>query len=106
MSAGDGGGADWILKGWIPIIAALSVWFAHFLISWGAASIWPGQAVAKGINLGVAAIALGALVWLFRRLRSAETSEHHSAFVRRFGLGSVFFAIAGTLFDAAPALIS
>ena len=94
-----------ILRGWTPIIGALSIWFAHFLIAWGAASIWPHQSLANVIMLVATLIALAALAWLFLRLRAAEPAGDQTVFARRFGLGSLFFATVATLFDAVPALI-
>lgn len=95
-----------ILRGWTPIIGALSIWFAHFMIAWGAASIWPDQWLANGITIVATLIALAALAWLFVRLWAAKPAGDHTAFSRRFGLGSVFFATVATLFDAVPALIA
>ena len=94
-----------ILRGWTPIIGALSIWFAHFLIAWGAGSIWPDQRLANAITIVATLIALAALAWLFLCLRAAKSAGDQTAFARRFGLGSVYIATAATLFDAAPALI-
>lgn len=94
-----------ILRGWTPIIGALSIWLAHFMIAWGAVSIWPGQRLANAITIAATPIALAALAWLFLRFRAARPAGDQSVFARRFGLGSVFIATVATLFDAAPALI-
>ena len=94
-----------ILRGWTPIIGALSIWFAHFMIAWVAGSIWPHQLLANVITIVATLIALAALTWLFLRLRAAEPAGDQTVFARRFGLGSVFIATVATLFDAAPALI-
>lgn len=96
---------DPILEGWTPIIGALSIWFGHFMIAWSAGEIWAHQTLANTITIVATLIALVALAWLFLRLRAADPAGDHTAFLRRFGLGSVFYATVGTLFDAAPALI-
>lgn len=94
-----------ILRSWTPIIGALSIWFAHFLIAWGAVSIWPDQRLANVITTVSTLIAFAALAWLFARFRAAVATDDQAAFARRFGLGSVVLATVATLFDAAPALI-
>jgi hypothetical protein len=93
-----------LLTGWTPIIGAFSIWFAHFMIAWGAASIWPHQVIAKAVTLVATIGAILALAILFARLRAAAATGSHTSFARRFGLGSVAIATLATLFDALPAL--
>lgn len=92
------------LKGWVPIIGALSIWFAHFLLAYTAALIWPHQPMAKIVSVIITVVALAMLAVLFVKLRAAAPTSDQTRFARRFGLGSIFIATAGTLFDAAPVL--
>lgn len=95
-----------VLHGWWPIIGAFSIWFAHFLVVYGAALLWPHNPAANIVALAATVPALTALVLLFFKLRSANPRSGQTEFARRFGLGSTFIATAGVLFDAAPALFA
>ena len=90
---------------WVPITGAFSIWFAHFLLIYAAALIWPDQALAKVAAAVATLLALGLLALLFRWLRSVHAGGAQTAFARRFGMGSLFIATAATVFDAVPALI-
>lgn len=94
------------LRGWTPIIGAFSIWFAHFFVVYGAALVWPDQMTANVVGIIATVPALIALGVLFVRMRSTEATSHHTEFTKRFGLGSIFIATAGTLFDAMPALFA
>lgn len=102
MKAGTG--SNHALRGWTPVIGAFSIWFAHFLAVYLAALIWPAQAMAHIVGIGVTIMALGVLMWLLVRLRTAGPTNHQDRFARRFGLGSIFIATAAILFDSIPAL--
>lgn len=94
------------LKGWTPIIGAFSIWFAHFLLVYMAALIWPHQPMARIVAAVATAVALAALAVLFVKLRAAGPTGDQTRFARGFGLGSIFIATAGILFDAAPVLFA
>lgn len=91
-----------VLRGWTPILGAFSIWFAHFLVVYVAALIWPHQRTAIIVAVVATAAALGALTWLFLELRAAAPASGQTRFARRFGLGAVFIGGAATVFDAAP----
>ena len=94
------------LSGWTPIIGPLCIWFAHFLVIYAAALIWPHQPLAARIGIVATVPAIIALGVLFWRLRTAEPTSGQTRFARRFGFGSIFIATAGVLFDAMPALFA
>ena len=93
-----------ILQGWAPIIGAFAIWFAHFLVIYAGALIWPHQPPAKALAGIATVVALVALAVLFGRVRAADASSDQTRFGRRFGMGSIFIAAAGILFDVTPVL--
>ena len=97
---------DLRLTGWLPIVGAFSIWFAHFLVIYAAAEIWKHQPIATIVCLVATALALVALILLFFQLRRATPTDEQTRFAKRIGLGSIFIATVGTLFDALPALIA
>ncbi len=97
---------DRVLKGWVPIIGAFSLWFAHFLLVYLPALIWPDQFIARLIAIIATAAARVGFWILFRRIRTASATSEQTGFARRFGFGALFISVAGIIFDALPALMS
>lgn len=79
---------------WNTVLLAFAIWAAHFVAAYGAALIFPGQAIVLWIALAAFVGALVALVWLW--LRRTRTP-----------LGTLAVALAGlfVVFDTLPALL-
>jgi len=82
---------------WFTAIAALAVWFAHFMAVWCASVIWPDQAAGRIVGVALTIAAFGALYWL--RRRAGKPPLHNVA-----GLGLAIAAVA-IAFSCVPALI-
>ena len=82
---------------WFTATAALAVWAAHFMLLWTASVVFPGDAAARWIAVGLTAIAGLTLGWLWMRTRRPSVFS-----AAGLGLG---IAAAGVAFDLAPALI-
>ncbi len=82
---------------WFTAVAALTVWFAHFMLVWSASVIWPWQVLG---NILAVLLTLGAYAGLFvlwRRVRPVSVQSVA-------GLGLAIAAMAIT-FSCVPALI-
>ncbi|MXP41397.1 hypothetical protein GRI75_07045 [Altererythrobacter soli] len=79
---------------WNTVLLAFAIWSAHFLVAYGGALIFPGQAMVLWIALAAFVGALVALMWLW--LRRTRTP-----------LGTLAVALAGlfVVFDTLPALL-
>ena len=82
---------------WFTATAALTVWFAHFMLVWCASVIWPGQALGRiiGVLLTLGAYAVLGVLW--RRVRPVSVQS-----VAGLGLAIATMAIT---FSCVPALI-
>lgn len=95
-----------VLQGWTPILGALLIWSIHFTVIYGAALIWPDQPIANVISIAATIPALAALAWLYFRMRRTEVTSEFTEFSKKIGLWSIWFAVAGVLFDMVPALFA
>lgn len=80
---------------WRTVLIAFVIWSAHFIAVYGAGLIFPGEKVVLWIALAACLVALGALVWLWRRhMRTA--------------LGALAIVLSGlfVVYDTLPALLS
>jgi hypothetical protein len=91
---------------WAPLVAALTIWFAHFMVCWAASElVWPGQWAAHAVAGAATVIALTAL-WFHRRsLRAPPAGAHMAQWDYRFGKGAVALATVAVLFNALPAIV-
>jgi hypothetical protein len=80
---------------WSTVLLAFVIWSVHFLVAYGAALVFPGQAVVLWVALAAFVGALAALAWLWRRRT-------------RTPLGSLAIGLAGlfVVFDTLPAMLS
>jgi hypothetical protein len=80
---------------WSTVLLAFVIWSVHFLVAYGAALIFPGQAIVLWIALAAFVGALVALAWLWRKRT-------------RTPLGTLAVGLAGlfVVFDTLPALLS
>ena len=90
------------LAGWRPVLTALCIWFAHFMLCWAVAEIWPGQAIARALAWGFTAVALLALGLHALRLRAAAPRGELTGWSRRFAWGATAIATVAVLFVALP----
>lgn len=93
------------LAGWRPILTAFTLWFAHFMLSWATAELWPGPPMAHPLAWVFTVLALAGLVLHLRRIRSSPPRGELGAWTRRFALGAVAIATTAVLFVALPSLI-
>lgn len=90
---------------WRPILAALSIWFAHFMVCWAASElVWPGQWTAHVVAAGATAIAWAALVLHLRGLRRKRNGTD-AGWKNRFARRATAVAATAVLFNALPALV-
>lgn len=82
---------------WFTAIAALTVWFAQFMLVWGASIIWPGQVLGNIVAMLLTLAAYAALAVLWRRVRPVRLQSVA-------GLGLAIATMAVT-FSVVPALI-
>lgn len=82
---------------WIGAAFALAVWLAHFTLLWGASIVFPDQAAARWIALGVTIAALAGLAWLWFARRIALAPS-----VPALGVAMATLAI---LFGAVPPIV-
>lgn len=82
---------------WITATAALTVWFAHFMLVWCVSVIWPGQTLANAIAVLLTIGAYASLFVLWRRVRPVPLQS-----VAGLGLAIATMAIT---FSCVPALI-
>ncbi|KHL26262.1 hypothetical protein PK98_07245 [Croceibacterium mercuriale] len=82
---------------WFTATAALTIWFAHFMLVWCASVIWPGQALGRIVGVLLTVIAFAGLGVLWRRVRPVRVQS-----VAGLGLALASMAIA---FSCVPALI-
>ena len=82
---------------WFTAVAALTVWFAHFMLVWCASVIWPGQATGNIVAVLLTLVAYALLFVLWRRVRPVSVQS-----VAGLGLAIATMAIS---FSCVPALI-
>jgi hypothetical protein len=88
--------------GWRPMIGAFVIWFGHFMGSWVAVELWPGQWPANALAWGLTAGALG-VEW--SRLRAGAARGELADWSRRVGPGAIAIAAAAVVFGALPSIV-
>lgn len=78
------------------LVFAFGVWSAHFLVSYGAVLIFPGQPIARFLAVGGGIAALAALAWKGQKLPRPRPP---------IALGALGLAVAAVAFGTFPALI-
>jgi hypothetical protein len=87
-----------------PIVAAFTIWFAHFMACWVAVEIWPGQWLAHVLAWGFTAVALLALGLYALRLKRSAPQGELTGWTRRFGQGAAAIAALAVVFTAIPSI--
>lgn len=88
-----------------PIVTALVIWFAHFMVIWAAGEIWPHQWAANAWAWGATAIALLAVGVHDVRLKARHAGGGLSGWSYRLARGSAAIATAAVVFSALPSLV-
>lgn len=78
------------------LVFAFSIWTAHFLVSYAAVLVFPGQLIARVLAIGAGIAALSALVWKGRKLPRPRSPV---------AFGALGLAVAGVAFGTFPAVI-
>lgn len=78
------------------LVFAFCLWSAHFLVSYGAVLVFPGQPIARVLAVGAGIAASAALVWKGQKLPRPRSPV---------GLGALGLAFAGVAFGTFPAII-
>ena len=90
---------------WSPILTAFTIWFAHFMICWASAEIWPEQWHANVLAWAVTAIALLALALHGAQVRRRRAAGRLSARGCRFARGAIALSTVAVLFSALPSAV-
>lgn len=92
---------------WTLALGGLLVWTAHFFLSYGAASIFPGSPVAivLAILVTLAALVAGAaLLWL-SIVRTRRGADQFERWLGWLGAGTASLALIAVLWQGLPALL-
>jgi hypothetical protein len=88
-----------------PIVTALAIWFAHFMVIWAASEIWPHQWTANAVAWGATAIALLAVGVHDVRLKARRADGRLPGWSYRIARGSTAIATAAVVFSALPSVV-
>ena len=75
---------------------AFAVWTAHFMVAYGAALIFPEQALARGIAGAALVVAAAALVWRAQRMKTPRA---------KLALAAIGIAFVAIVFGTFPAVV-
>ena len=75
---------------------AFAVWATHFAVAYGAALVFPGEAIARWIAGGALVVTLAVLIVAFRRYRARGG---------RFSLAAAGLAIGAIVLGTLPAIV-
>jgi hypothetical protein len=93
------------LSGWSPLLTAFGIWFAHFMLCWATAEVWPGQWQANASAWAATALALAALGLHTGRMRALGAPGEVTAWTHRLGRGASAIAGVAIGFGAVPSLV-
>ena len=88
-----------------PIVTALAIWFAHFMVIWAAGEIWPFQWTANAVAWVSTAIALLAVGMHYGRLKAQHADGGLPGWSYRFARGASAIATAAVVFSALPSVV-
>jgi uncharacterized membrane protein YidH (DUF202 family) len=86
-------------------MTAFVIWFAHFMLCWGAVEIWPSESRAHQLAWVFTAMALLAMGVHFVRTEREGGRGELAGFSRRFARGAIAIATVAVLFTALPSLV-
>lgn len=87
-----------------PLIAAFTIWFAHFMVVWAAGEIWPHQRAANVLAWGATGVALLAVGGYHARLKQQHAAGLLSNWSYRFARRATAVAAVAVLFSAMPSV--
>jgi hypothetical protein len=93
------------LAGWRPVLTALIIWFAHFMLCWVAAEMWPRQWQANAMAWALTALAMLILGVHWVRLNGIAPGGELTRWTHRFGQGAIAIATVAVLFSAVPSFV-
>lgn len=93
------------LAAWMPLVGSLVVWFAHFMVCWTAAEVWPHRWPANLLAWVATVLALLVLAGYWRHLRRGRRVDALSRWVHGLGLGATALAAVAVVFSALPSLV-
>lgn len=79
------------------LIGAFAVWALHFIVAYGAALIFPGQAIARWVAIAAMVLAIALLLMVARNYRRATGAV---------GMAAAGIAIAAIMLGTLPAILS
>lgn len=88
-----------------PIVTALVIWFAHFMVIWAAGEIWPHQWMANAVAWGATALALLAVGVHGVRLKARHDAGRLPGWSYRLARGAAAIAAAAVVFSALPSVV-
>ena len=88
-----------------PIVTALVIWFAHFMVIWAAGEIWPHQWTANAVAWGATALALLAVGVHGLRLKARHADGRLADWSYRLARGAAAIAAAAVVFSALPSVV-
>nr|WP_145552813.1 hypothetical protein [Variovorax boronicumulans] len=90
---------------WQPVLAALSIWFVHFIACWAVSEFWPHRwwnHVMAWVFTVLALAAVGALHW---RLEREDAHGDLARWKRQFARGASALAAVAIVFTVWPAVV-
>ncbi len=94
-----------MLRGWLPYLASLTVWLAHWTLCWIVALVWQGERTANILAIFLTVVALIVLAWMFRRFQTVPGGDEGlEGWGRRLALSTTIVAAVATIFNVMPAL--
>lgn len=90
---------------WGPVIAAFTIWFAHFMVSWAAAEIWPHRWPANAVGWGATGVALLALGVHAVQMRKQHAAGALPGWQFRFAQGAAAIAATAVMFGLLPSIV-
>lgn len=91
---------------WPALLAALTIWFAHFMVCWAASEmVWPHQRMANIVAWSATVIALLALGVHALRLRGLRVAGALMGLHYRCSQGAAALATVAVVFSSLPAIL-
>lgn len=88
-----------------PVVTAFVIWFAHFVLCWTAAEIWPDNARANQLAWGFTGLALLAVGMHVARQVPRDTRSGDVESTWLIARGAAAVASVAILFTAVPSVV-
>lgn len=90
---------------WQPVLAALSIWFIHFIACWAVSEFSPHLWWNHVLAWVFTTVALAAMAVLHWRLGRTEATGDLARWKRRFARGATALAVVAIVFTFWPSLV-